>query len=77
MDNLPEAPPRRDMNPALRALLLSDPQTLFNAIVAEPMQTLLDDSCVSDVTEADGTVKLGAQYLGECRENADTGYINT
>jgi hypothetical protein len=31
------------------------------------MQALLDDPCVSDVTEADGTVKLGAQYLSKCR----------
>jgi hypothetical protein len=51
------------MDPALRALLLSDPQTFFNAIVAEPMQALFDDSCVSDVTEADGAVKFGAEYL--------------
>ncbi len=72
VDSSPKAPPRRDMNPALRTLLLSNPQTFFNAIVAEPMQALLDDSCVSDVTEADGTVKFGAQYLNECQANTDS-----
>ena len=67
VDSSPKAPPRGDVNPALRTLLLSDPQTFFDAIVAKPMHALLDDARVSDVTEADGTVKLGTQYLKRAR----------
>jgi hypothetical protein len=67
VDSSPKAPPRGDVNPALRTLLLSDSQTFFDAIVAKPMHALLDDARVSDVAEADGTVKLGTQYLKRAR----------
>lgn len=47
--NVPQASTGRDVNPTLRAFLLSYPQAFFDAFVAESMQTFFHDTCVLDV----------------------------